>query len=59
MWYRVLVAETTDDLFGDNPYASYLTFDNFDAIEDAAKFAKLMMKYGKAVAILPIGETNE
>lgn len=59
MRYRVLVAETAEDIFGDNPYAQCLAFDNFDAMEDAVIFVKSMMKYGKAVVILPVGEENE
>ena len=59
MWYKVLVADTTDDLFGDSPYSSFLIFNNFESEEEALKLAKLMMYYEKAVAILPMGECNE
>lgn len=59
MSYRVLVAETTEDLFGDNPYGAFLAFNNFKTGEEAMKFANVMMKYGKAVAILPVGESDE
>ena len=59
MSYKVLVAETTEDLFGDNPYGSFLTFDAFESGKDALQFAEEMMTFDKAIAILPVGEKNE
>jgi len=59
MKYRILVADTTEDLFGDNPYSSWIAFDDFTSGEDALRFANLMINHGKAVAILPIREENE
>lgn len=59
MRYKILVADTAEDLFGEKAYSSWICFDDFVTGEDFIKFTDLMMKHGKAVAILPIWEENE
>lgn len=58
MSYRILVADTSEDLFGDSPYGSLLVFYDFECGASALEFARLMMNHGKAVAIIPDGERD-
>lgn len=53
MAYRVGIADNADDLFSDEPYVSFISFD-FESEEEAMKFAKMMVEYGKSTAILII-----